>query len=196
MDCDLLIKKWITDPCHSMDGPQKQLRIQWNSEIVTQDHTFPGCIYMKEASILRGDTNVLKYIVVTATEPCKYSKHQRVVQGRPPKTEFIYKNCVFILTFKLQSPSKYSPVDAIHLWDFFPLRKTSFWTCWFWCLLVVLPFLFHLFHIGKMFPFEDFFHPRKQKKSRLGQDRVNRERGARGSCCFGSKIDQHSVWCG
>ena len=29
--------------------------------------------------------------------------------------EFTYKNCVFILIFKLQSPSKYSPFDVIHL---------------------------------------------------------------------------------
>ena len=37
------------------------------------------------------------------------------------------KNCVFILTFKLQSPSKYPPFDAIHpLKCFSPLFKTVF----------------------------------------------------------------------
>ena len=44
-------------------------------------------------------------------------------------------------------------------------------------------FLFHLFHIGKTFPFEDFFIQGNKIKS-LGQERVNREGGAWGSCCF------------
>ena len=66
--------------------------------------------------------------------------------------------------FKLQSPSKYSPFDAIYLLRLFsPLLKTVFERVDFWCLLVFLPFfLFYLLHVGKMFPFEDFFifHPR------------------------------------
>ena len=38
------------------------------------------------------------------------------MEGGPKKPpQFNYKNCVVILTFKLQSPSKYSPFDAIHL---------------------------------------------------------------------------------
>ena len=73
--------------------------------------------------------------------------------------------------FKLQSPSKYSPFDAIYL-----LR------CFFHCskqflnLSILMPFsvsaifLFYLFHIDKTFPCEDIFHPRKQpnKKKSLG----------------------------
>ena len=31
--------------------------------------------------------------------------------------------------------------------------------------------------LGKTFPFEDFFHPGKQKKCHLGQDQVNGEKG-------------------
>ena len=48
---------------------------------------------------------------------------------------------------------------------FFPLLKTVFELVDF-----LMPFsasavfLFHLFHIGKTFPFEDFFHPGKQKE--------------------------------
>ena len=37
-------------------------------------------------------------------------------EGGPKKTEFIYKKlCIYSYIFKLQSPSKYSPFDAIHL---------------------------------------------------------------------------------
>ena len=70
--------------------------------------------------------------------------------------------------FKLQSPSKYSPFDAIHLFEtFFPLLKQ------FLNLSILIPFsasavfLFCFFHISKMFAFEDFFHPGKQKKKSL-----------------------------
>ena len=50
---------------------------------------------------------------------------------------------------------------------------------------------------AKTFPFEDFFYPGKQKKKgHLGQDRVNREGGAKGSCYFWSKTAEHSVWTG
>ena len=48
----------------------------------------------------------------------------------------------------------------------------------------------------EIFPFEDFFHPGKQKRSHLGQDWVNMEGGAQGSgCFFGQKLltTQHSV---
>ena len=39
---------------------------------------------------------------------------------------FIYKKlCIYSYMFKLQSPSKSSPFDAIHL-TFFPLIKTGF----------------------------------------------------------------------
>ena len=47
---------------------------------------------------------------------------------RLPKTEFMYKKlCIYPYMFKLQSPSKYSPFDAIHLLRcFFPLLRTVF----------------------------------------------------------------------
>ena len=49
-------------------------------------------------------------------------------------------------------------------------------------------FLFHLFHIGRTFTFEDFFHLEKQNKSYSGWDQVSREGGAQKSCCFGQKL--------
>ena len=49
-------------------------------------------------------------------------------EGTQKNPEFIFlKWCVYSYMFKLQSPSKYSPSDAIHLLRcFFPLLKTVF----------------------------------------------------------------------
>ena len=53
----------------------------------------------------------------------------------------IYKRmCIYSYMFKLQSPSKYSPLDATHLLRPF-FHSPSFWTRWFWCLKVLLPFI-------------------------------------------------------
>ena len=47
--------------------------------------------------------------------------------GPQKKTEFIHKKLCYFYMFKLQSPSKYSPWDAIHLLRlFFSLLKTIF----------------------------------------------------------------------
>ena len=71
---------------------------------------------------------------------------------------------------KLESSSKCSPFNPIDL-----LR------CFFYCSkqflnlltlminLVLLPFLFHLFHIGKTFPFEDCFSSAETKKVAWGE---------------------------
>ena len=103
----------------------------------------------------------------------------------------------FFLHFKLQWHSKYSLFDTIHLWGHFFYCLNSFWTHWFWCPLVLLLLffvcLFHLFHIGKMFPFEDFFHLGKQTKEvTWAWDQVNREGG---EWCFSPKVlnTRHSV---
>ena len=49
------------------------------------------------------------------------------MRGDPPKPEFIYKTFIHSYMCKLQSPSKYSPFDAIPLVRcFFPLFKNSF----------------------------------------------------------------------
>ena len=94
----------------------------------------------------------------------------------PTKPEFIYKKlCIYSHMLKLQSPSKYSPFDTITYWDVFSTAQNSFWTHPFWCLLVLLPILFHLFHINKMFPFEEFFHlgiPKKVTWGEIGWSRA------------------------
>ena len=118
------------------------------------------------------------------------------IWGAPPQNRnlFIKKLCIYSNIFKLQSPSKYSPFDVTHLLKRFPTVQVL-------NVSMLRPFsastsLFHFFHVGKTFPFEDFFHPGKQNKSRLGQDWVNREGRARGSCHFLSKTSQHSGRCG
>ena len=70
--------------------------------------------------------------------------------------------------FKPQSLSKYCPFDAIHLSTVFPeLKQFLNWS-------ILMPFsasaifLFHFFHVSKMFPLEEFFHPGKQKNFCLG----------------------------
>ena len=71
------------------------------------------------------------------------------IQGKNQNTQFIYKKlCIYSYIFKLKSPSKYSPFDAIHL------------SRWFF---LILKTVFELFHISKTFPFEDHFFSRKQK---------------------------------
>ena len=112
--------------------------------------------------------------------------------------KFIYKKmCIYSYMFKLQSPSKWSPFYAIHLSRLFlPTAQNDFWTHQFWCLLMLLLFMFHLYHIGKKFPFKQDFSSGETKESHSGQDQVNRECMAWGSHRFWSKTAEHSAWCG
>ena len=118
----------------------------------------------------------------------------RLYKRGAPKSEFIHKNYVFILTCL-----NFSHLSSLYWMQYthqdFPLL--SFWSRWFWCLLVLLPFLFHLLHVGKMFPFEDFFSSKKTKRrSHLERSQVNREVRAWESGHFWSKTAEHSVQCG
>ena len=61
-------------------------------------------------------------------------------------------------------------------WDVFSTAQNSFWTHRFLCLLCFCPFLLHLFHIGKTFPFEDS-SSRETKKSCSGQVRLGKQGG-------------------
>ena len=137
-----------------------------------------------------------------SAEPTRQSKVKIFIrQGGGQKTQNLHiNNCMIILTcltsvtFKVLSPS-----DATHLSRcFFHCSKQ------FLSLSVLMPFsasavLFYLFHICKTFPFEDFFiqgnKQTNKQKSHLGQDQVNRESGAWGSCHFWSKT-LRAVWGG
>ena len=86
-------------------------------------------------------------------------------EGRPPKPGIYLKICVFILTYL-----NFSHLQSIlHLMQSIHLLRLISTAQKFFNLLILMLFsasaiLFHLFHIDKTFPFEDFFHPRKQKK--------------------------------
>ena len=120
------------------------------------------------------------------------------MKGDPPKMEFIYqKLCICSYMFKLQSPSMYSPFDAVYLLrPFFPMAQNSFWICWFWCLLVFLPFFVSPLPPWQNISLWGLFSPRKTKKGHLGQDQMNKEGGAEGLCHFWSKTTEHSGWGG
>ena len=83
-----------------------------------------------------------------------------------PQTEFIYAELsVYSHTFKLRSPSKFSPSDGIHPSggvsaapvfehaDFYTFKK-----------VLLLFFLFHLFHISRRFLTRTFRPGNKQKR--------------------------------
>ena len=115
-------------------------------------------------------------------------------QRGPKKRNLFLNNCVLILTCLNFS----HPPSSLHLMqytyrDIFSSAQNSFWTHWFWYLLVLLAFFFYLFHIGKMFPFEDFFHRRGgQKKVTQSEIRWIGQVGHRGPAVFCSKTARHS----
>ena len=91
------------------------------------------------------------------------------IRGDPQKPGELKKNR-YSYMFKLQSPSKYSPFDVIHqLRHFFHCSKQFLNLSVLMLFSVSAVFLFQLFHIVKMFPFEDFFHLGKQKKVTQGE---------------------------
>ena len=106
------------------------------------------------------------------------------------KKKFIYKKCVFILTSLNFSHLQ----NTLHLMqytyqDVFFTAQNSFWTGSFWCLLGLLQFLFHPFHIGRGFSFEEFCHPGKQKESLVAKSsrRIGRV-GHRGHAILVQKL--------
>ena len=76
--------------------------------------------------------------------------------------------------------------------DFFPWLETVP-ELGFRCLSGLLPFFISSLPCGQNV---SLFSSRETKKRHLGQDRVHREGGAQGSCCFRSKTAEHSAQCG
>ena len=79
--------------------------------------------------------------------------------------------------------------------DIFSTAESGFELAGFNALWCFCSFLFHLFHISKTFPSEDFSH-QGNKKSFSGPDGVNSEHRARGSCCLWSETAEYSVQSG
>ena len=119
----------------------------------------------------------------------------------PPKQDLFIKSCVFILTCL-----KFSHLQStVHLMqythqDIFSTAQNSFWTCQFWCLLVLLLF-FKLFiyffapYTSAMFPSEDFFHQGNEKRVARGEmGRIQRVRhGSQAILCQKPPNTQCSV---
>ena len=74
--------------------------------------------------------------------------------------------------------------------DIFPLLKTGFFLMPFRVFVV---FLFHLFHIGKMFPLQDFIHPGKQTNNARGEIGWIGRVGHGDYAGFWSKTAEHSA---
>ena len=120
-------------------------------------------------------------------------------RGNPPKWNiFMKKLYIYLYMFKLQSPSKYSPSDAIHLSRYFFHCSKQFLNSSSLTLFNASAIVcFVSSTLAKNFPLRTFFSSGEtKKKSHLGQDQVNREGGTQGTCCFWSKTTEHSMWCG
>ena len=114
----------------------------------------------------------------------------------PKKWNLFLKKVVYSYTFKLQSPSKYSPIDAIHLSTFFFHCSNSFWTWRFWCLLVLLPvFISPLPRQQSISPWGVFSSGKTKKNVAQGQKKWIGRVGNRALALFGQKLlnTQHGV---
>ena len=96
--------------------------------------------------------------------------------------------------FKLQSPSKLSPFDAIYLSrHLFPLLKTVFKLIDFDVLSASAIFCFTSSTSAQCFPLRTFFHMGKHKRMLLGVRSGAQAGWGRGSRHFWSKTAEHSV---
>ena len=95
--------------------------------------------------------------------------------------------------FKLQSPSKYSTYDAIHLSTcFFSTAQSQFW-----CILALLPYFVSPLPYLQNMSFEEFFHLGNQTNKKVTQVKIRwiGRVGHRGHVIFGQKPlnTQHGV---
>ena len=125
-------------------------------------------------------------------------KHTIKYEGDPKHQNPFIKNCVLLLTC-LNSSHLQSGLHWMQYTyrDGFSTAPNSFWTS----LILVS------FSASDVFCFTSsswqnislwgcFYSGETTKQSHSGQDLVNREGGAQGSCCFWLKVAEHSVWCG
>ena len=100
-----------------------------------------------------------------------------IYMGGPknPGIHFFKKLCVYFYMFKLQSPLKYFHFMQHTYWDIFSTAKNSFWTRWFWCLLVLLRFL--------VLPL-----PHQQNVSLWGSFSLGKQRS------FGARSGEYGEW--
>ena len=126
------------------------------------------------------------------------SKGHILQEGIPKHWNLFIKNCVFILTCLNFSHLQ----STLHLMqytyrDIFPTARNSYWTHRFWCCSVLLQFFcFTSSTWAKCLPLRTFFIRGNNKKFAWGEIRWIGRVGHRGSCHFGSKTAEHSVWLG
>ena len=116
------------------------------------------------------------------------------MRGDPPKMELVYKKLCILTCLNFS----YLPV-TLHLMqysyrDVFSTTQNSFWSHWFWCLLVLLLFCFTSSRLAKHFPLRTFFIRGKKKVAQGEMGWIGRmEHGDHAS--FGQKLlnTQHGV---
>ena len=81
-------------------------------------------------------------------------------------------------------------------WDVFSTAQDSFWTRWFWCLLVLLLFFVSPLPHGQNGSLCELFSSGKQRKVARGKTRWIGRLGHRRSWHFWSKTAEHSARCG
>ena len=104
------------------------------------------------------------------------AKGSLCMKGDPKNPKFIFLLCFYSYTFKLQSPSKYSPFDVIHLSRLFFHCSNQFWTHQFWCLLVLLTFFVSPRPHRQNVSLQGLFSSGKTKKNCWGWDWMHRGR--------------------
>ena len=97
--------------------------------------------------------------------------------------EIIYtKLCIFSYMFKLQSPSKYSLFDAVHLWRHFSTAQNL---SILMCFSAAATFCFTSSTLAKCFPLRSLLI--RETKKATQRDWVNREGEAWGHASLGQK---------
>ena len=144
---------------HPMDAYYKDLRITCPKNFWFSPYDCPSLIqcYSYILSLDDQDRKLLK----------RKTDDSKQYEGGPKKLQNLLIKILYIYShmFKLQSPSEYSSLDAIHLSrPFFHYSKQFLNSSILMPFSACVIFLFHLFHNGKTFPFEDTFHPGKQTK--------------------------------
>ena len=102
---------------------------------------------------------------IVTIQNCMYTCICNNTRGDRKKPKFICKKlCIYSYMFKLQSPSKNSPFDAVHLLRLFFTAQNSIWTHWFGCLLVLLLLFSPLPHLQNVSLWELFYTGKQTNK--------------------------------
>ena len=92
---------------------------------------------------------------------------RNATRGGPKHQEFIYKKLCILIYLNFSHLRGYSSLDTIHQWRHFSHCSNVFIVIDFDAFYCFCLFWFHLFHIGKTFPFENFLYLGKQQKKSL-----------------------------